>query len=81
VFAEVQSGEQSIGEFFIVYNQVISELVQSSNFYRAAEIPGKFTNIEREAFAEENKSGIVDLNTSTPENSNFINKFMRYLHN
>jgi hypothetical protein len=81
VFGEVEAGQESIGEFFLRYNEVISELTQSSNFYRAYEIPGKFTPIEREAFIEENQSGIEDLDTNTPENNNFINRFMRYLHN
>jgi hypothetical protein len=56
-------------------------LVQSSNFYRASEIPGKFTSVEREANIQEKQSGVTDLNAEIAENSNFINKLMKALHN
>lgn len=55
-------------------------LKEESNFFRAAEIPGDYSEIEKEALRENDVVGIKDLDSDRPENNSVINKFMKMIH-
>lgn len=79
-YGEVDSGNESIGDFFEHYDVLLSELVHSSNFYRAPQIAGKLSYVEQESLRDDGSTGIEDLETNTPENNNFVNRFMKMIH-
>lgn len=71
---------RSIGEFFEHYNTLLWLLKEESNWFRAPEIPGDYSALEREALVTKEIVGIKDLKSDRPENDNIINKFLKLIH-
>ena len=71
---------RSIGEFFEHYNTCLWLCKEESNWFRSPEIPGDYSELEKEALRKDEIVGIKDFLTDRPENQSFINKFMKLVH-
>lgn len=72
--------EQTIGHFVHVYSLVTWLLKEESNNFRAREVLGDFSPLEKDLYLKDKVVGVSDLERDLSVNHSMPNRFMRWLH-